>query len=502
MTHDDALNSLIERLSPLELKVIPLLGKKFGEIKEKSGLDDVSLIRALRLLEAKGLLTIKTEKQEIIELGVNGIYYKKNQLPERSLLLVLEKSNYLLIDEAKKLSKLSENEFKVSLGVLKSKAFISLENGKVVLQAKKEELIKKTLEEQFIGALPLPLNSLAPEQKHAFENLKKRKDIIEIETKQSYAIELTETGKKIAGKEIKSNLIEEITPEVIKKWGKQDKFRKYDLLVQVPKIHGGKRHFVNEAIDKARSIWLELGFTELEGPLVDSSFWVFDALFTPQDHPVREMHDTFFVKDVRTNLPNKEIVSKVKQAHESGISDSIGWNYKWSEEEARKAVLRTHTTALSVRTLANKPKLPAKYFAIGKVFRNEAVDWKHGFEFYQAEGIVVDKNANFCQLLGYLNNFYKKMGFEKIRFRPSFFAYTEPSVEIEVFHPVKKEWIELGGAGIFRPEVVVPLLGEFVPVLAWGQGFDRIIMNYYKISDLREMYENDIKKLREKRSWI
>jgi phenylalanyl-tRNA synthetase alpha chain len=167
-------------------------------------------------------------------------------------------------------------------------------------------------------------------------------------------------------------------------------------------------------------------------------------------------------------------------------------------------LLRTHTTSLSARTLASlrESDLPAKYFAIGKVFRNETLDWKHAFEFYQTEGIVVDENANFRHLLGYLKEFYLKMGFSKIKFVPSFFAYTEPSVEVQVWHPERKEWIELGGAGVFRPEVTAPLLGKAIPVLAWGQGFDRIIMDYYKIKDLREMYANDIKQLREKEVWM
>jgi phenylalanyl-tRNA synthetase alpha chain len=149
-----------------------------------------------------------------------------------------------------------------------------------------------------------------------------------------------------------------------------------------------------------------------------------------------------------------------------------------------------------------KKDLPAKFFSIGKVFRNETVDWKHGFEFYQTEGIVVDPDANLRHLLGYLKEFYEKMGFEKVKFVPSFFPYTEPSVEVQVFHPERKEWIELGGAGIFRPELTIPLFGEPIPVLAWGQGFDRIIMDYYKIKDLREMYSNDLKILREKPAWI
>ena len=216
---------------------------------------------------------------------------------------------------------------------------------------------------------------------------------------------------------------------------------------------------------------------------------------------------TFFL-DKKTDLPDKRIVNAVKQAHETGIGKgsekSKGWQYSWDEEEAKTLVLRTHTTCLSAQTLANlkQEDIPAKFFAIGKCFRNETVDWSHGFEFNQTEGIVVDEKTNFRHLLGYLKQLFEKMGFEKIRFRPSYFPYTEPSVEIDIFHPEKKVWFELGGAGIFRPEVTIPLLGKHIPVLAWGPGFDRILMDYYKIKDLRELYKNDLSQLRKIKFWI
>jgi phenylalanyl-tRNA synthetase alpha chain len=272
----------------------------------------------------------------------------------------------------------------------------------------------------------------------------------------------------------------------------------------VPAIHGGKKHFVNQSIEYAKKIWTDLGFKEMTGTKIQTSFWNFDALFQPQDHPARDMHDTFFISGISGKLPDKSIVSKVKKAHESGISGSKGWQYSWSPEEAKSLVLRTHTTCLSAQTISEltEKDLPAKFFAIGKNFRNETVDWSHGFEFYQTEGIVVDENVTLRHLLGYLKEFYKKMGFEKIRFTPAYFPYTEPSVEIAAYHPEKKIWLELGGAGIFRPEVTAPLLGKSIPVLAWGQGFDRIITDYYKIKDLREMYSNNLKSLREKEKWI
>jgi phenylalanyl-tRNA synthetase alpha chain len=501
---EENLESLIETLSPLEIKVIPFLKEPLEKIEKHSGLDSVSVLRALRFLENKGILNLKTTAKTVIELGTNGVYYKKNNLPERKLLLVLEQQNRLDLDEAKKLSKLSENEFKVSLGVLKNKALISMENGKLILNATKEELAKKSFEEQLLDMLPAEKETLSPELLYALDSLKKRKEILEIKEKQIVNFELTSLGKQIAGKEIKSELLEEVTPEIIHDWQRGRKFRKYNIQAVVPQINGGKKHFVNQSIEYAKKIWTDLGFKEMTGTMTDSSFWVFDSLFTPQDHPAREMHDTFFIKNAEAKLPDSKIVSAVKKAHEEGVDKSKGWNYKWQEKEAQRVVLRTHTTGLSARTLAslNPEQLPAKYFSIGKVFRNETVDWSHGFEFYQTEGIVIDPNASFRHLLGYLKEFYKKMGFEKIKFIPSFFAYTEPSVEVQVWHPERKVWLELGGAGIFRPEVTIPLLGKPIPVLAWGQGFDRIIMDFYKIKDLRELYANDLKDLRQKKEWI
>ena len=494
------LNAIVDSLSPLERKVIPHLNLPYEKIGEKAALDSVSLLRALRFLESKGILKLNTSIERVVDLGTNGIYYKKNNLPERALLLLLEKENHLLLEEAHKKSGLSDNEFKVSLGVLKGKALIKLSNGKISLTASKEELTKKTFEEQLLQTLPRPIATLPPEMLHAFEALKKRKDIIQIEEDKTISIDLTPEGKALAGQSLESNLLEEVTPDLIKTWTRGQRFRKYDLCAPVPAIQGSTRHFTLRARQDAKRIWLDLGFKELSGPMIDTSFWVFDALFTPQDHPAREMQDTFFLKSPPGTLPNKELVKRVAQAHTTGIAGSKGWKSSWTEKEARRVLLRTHTTSLSARALAslNPAKLPAKYFIISKVFRNETLDWSHGFEFYQAEGIVVDKNANLCHLLGYLKEFYRKMGFQKIRFRPSFFAYTEPSVEIEVFHPERKAWIELGGAGIFRPEVTTPLLGSPIPVLAWGQGFDRIIMDAYKIKDLREMYSNNLSLLKKK----
>ena len=498
------IEKIIDQLSPLERKVIPFLNLPTEKIEEAAEIDNVSLNRALKFLENKGILKTIKSSRIVIDLGVNGIYYQKNHLPERKLLTLLEDNKIISMEEARKLSKLSDNEFKVSLGVLKNKAMIEIKNEKLLLKASKEEISKKFLEEQLLEILPIEQSQLAPEQLHALENLKKRKDVIEIKEKSEINFQLTDLGIKLTKTEIKSDLIEDVSSGIIKKWKNNKKFRSYDIKSKVPEIHGGRKHFVNQSIEYCKRIWLDLGFKEMTGTQTMTSFWNFDALFQPQDHPTRDMHDTFFIKDVKGKLPDQSLVNKVRKAHESGFDKSKGWKYSWNPEEAKKTLMKTHTTSFSAQTLSKlKPSdLPVKYFTIHKCFRNETIDWNHGFEFYQTEGIVIDKNLTLRHLLGYLKEFYKKMGFEKIRFTPSYFPYTEPSVEISIFHPEKKIWLELGGAGIFRPEVTIPLMNVNIPVLAWGQGIDRIITDYYKIKDLRDMYGNNLKQLRNQKDWL
>ena len=492
------IKKLIESLSPNEIKIFPHIEENISKICEKSGLNKVSVLRALEYLKNKNIVKISQKKEKIIELGINGALYKTKHLPERRLLNILKEKRVLSLEKLK-VPGLSDEELKASIGVLKRKNIIDLKNKKIIL--KTGGISKKFPEEIFLESLPLNFESLSEKQIEILKSLGNRKDITRIKEEKTIEIEVTKLGKEIIGLKIKSNLIEQVTPELLKKdslW-KGKKFRRYNLTAKVPKIYGGKRHFVNQAVDYGRKIWTDMGFQEMTGDIIQNSFWNFDALFTAQDHPVREMQDTFFI-DKKQELENNNIVKAVKESHEGSIKGlkSKGWEYSWDKEEAKKLVLRTHTTCLSAQTLAElkKENLPAKFFALGKCFRNETVDWNHGFEFNQTEGIVIDPNANFRHLLGYLKQFFKKMGFEKVRFRPAYFPYTEPSVEIDVFHPGKKVWLELGGAGIFRPEVVIPLLGENIPVLAWGPGFDRILMDYYEIKDLRELYKNNLTQLR------
>ncbi len=501
---------LIESLHPLERKIIPHVGKEpeFRELAKKSGIREVEAMRALQWLENKDLLKINTETEEVIETDVNGKEYLKKGLPEKRFLSAAESGT--TYDEVKRKTGLNDDEMAKCIGILKSKYAISVMGKRIEPTSERKNVLGKGFpEEEFLAGLPKKVSELSGSEKSILSRLMKRKRVVKKETARLKFPELTKEGKRLVREFRKRGdrkLTEKLTAGMIKKgsW-KGKKFRRYDIKINVPKIHGGKRHFVNQAIEYARRIWLDMGFREMTGPMVQTSFWNFDALYTAQSHPVRDMHDTMFIKDPRKGkLPGK-VVDRVRKTHEDGwTTGSTGWKYEWSRKEAKRNCMRTHTTVLSAKTIAGlrESDLPAKFFSFGKNFRNETLDWSHLFELTQTDGIVIDPDANFSHLLGYLREFFRKMGFKKIRFRPAYFPYTEMSVEPEVFHPVHKKWIELGGSGMFRPEVVKPLLGKEVPVLAWGLGFERIITDYYGISDIRELYRNDIKELRETKIWL
>lgn len=506
---------VIKKLHALERGVLPHLTKhkSFVDITKATGMKKIEVMRALQWLQNKEVVVLKKTKEEIIQLDKNGVDYLQHGLPERRLLEAV-KQKPLSLNKLKSKAKLSNEELNISLGILKKKAAITTKKEKTLIvgitNAGTKLLIKESLEEKLLKTVKLgkSLSALKLEEKFAFAELKKRKKIIKVVESKTIEVKLTNLGKELAKTKFKAKSITDRLTRAMLKTGswKGKEFRGYDIQTNVPRIYGGKRHFVNQAVEYVRKIWVELGFKEMTGPLVQTSFWNFDALFTAQDHPVRELQDTYYLKNpAKGSLPPKKLVDAVKRAHEDGgNTGSKGWQYSWDPEDAKKNVLRTHTTTISAKTIASlkKKDLPAKFFCVGKNFRNETTDWSHIFEFYQVEGIVIDPDANFSHLKGYLIEFFKKMGYPKARVRPGYFPYTEPSAEVDVYHPTKKKWIELGGSGIFRPELVIPLLGEDIPVLAWGLGLGRTISEYYKITDIRQLYKNDIKQLREIKTWL
>lgn len=508
------IQTIIDKLHPLERKILPLVVKNssVASLITNSGLKEVEVNRAIQWLENKSLIGLTQDVTAHVFLDKNGQIYCKSGLPERKFLESLNRETTL--KEIEKFSKLNKEEISVSLGILKKKNAINISKKgndiTVSLTDVGRNLLKKeSPEEAFLKKqFPFDPKTLTAEENYTLRELLKRKNILKIESQNTKTVTLTSLGQEVIanvdvlGKEV----IESLTQDIIKNktWFNKE-FRSYDVASQVPKITYGKKHFENEAIEYIKSIWLNLGFKEMHGTMVQTAFWDLDSLFVPQDHPAREMQDTFYLKNPKKGKLPEDLKKKVRAVHENGAdTGSIGWRNLWSEEKAAELMLRTHTTVLSAQAISKlkKQDLPIKFFSVGKVFRNEAVDWKHLFEFYQVEGIVVDPDATFENLIGYLEEFFKKMGYVKVMIRPSHFPYTEPSAEIMVYDPERKEWIELGGAGMIRPEVTKTLMGFECPVLAWGLGLGRVAVPYYKITDLRDFNKNDLKQLRSMKKWL
>lgn len=457
-------------------------------LEEKSGLQVDAAMQAAFMLEEKGLVLVSEKVLERYSLTKEGEEYTKNGLPERQIIDFLK--NPTSLEELR--SHFSPQMVGIATGWLVKKGWAKVENGVMVPSGKvnagkDEETLAaftgkaKTLEE--IGA-----------DQGTIKDLLKRKLIIKHEEK-FRTVSITDAGNTLATQGlVLEEEIAQLTPDLLKSgaW-KEKKFRPYRLDITPKPLYGAKIHPYRRLIEQMRQIFLEMGFSEIKGGIIQSSFWNFDALFQPQDHPARDMQDTFHLGST-CQLPT-EYFEEVAAMHEHGGEiDSCGWGGTWDKKLARRNVLRTHTTSVTVKYLADHPKSPVKAFCIDRAYRRETIDPTHTPEFEQLEGVVMDKDMSFADLLGLLAEFYHRMGFEEVRFRPGYFPYTEPSVEPEVYVD-GLGWVELGGAGVFRKEVTEPL-GIKDPVLAWGLGVSRLAMLKLGLKDLRLLYQSDIDWLR------
>jgi len=326
---------------------------------------------------------------------------------------------------------------------------------------------------------------------------RKRKGLIESTESVSRTWSLTMDGRELTLGELSERLqVAEITPDLLQgeEWRGAD-FKPYDVNLEAPTPAGGRSHPMQALIERIRSIFLEMGFDEIEGDFVTTAGWNMDALFIPQDHPAREMQDTFYLSNPNSiDIDEKHLQDWAAIHEHGGETGSTGWGGQYSTDESQKGLLRTHTTVNTVRYLAETPDEPCRVFGIGRVFRKESIDRTHLPEFHQIEGIIMEPNASLPMLVTTLKTFYEKMGYPEVRVRPAYFPYTEPSLEVEV--KWRGQWLELGGAGIFRPEVTEPL-GCKWPVCAWGMGLERLAMLVLGLDDIRQLYISDLEWLRD-----
>ncbi len=520
----DTALKLAESLHPLEKKVLTLFkeGGPFSEeqiLKADSTLQPAQLSMALGWLQTKEILALCEEKrEEWVSLTDVGRTYAQKKNPSLQIADEIDQKGPTPLQDLGRM--LEPEERSSAIGALKKSGAISLSSDGVVPRIDRSKLQEAVALQNTINALAksnqeIRISALSKEDRQsiaAYHHKRgKSKGIFRVHERVLRSFAPTEQFLPVYEKMIAAGVVEEIgtlTPQMLKEGSWRGKrFRKYNIDFLPPRIGFGRRHPYQVFLNQVREQLISMGFSEMQGPLIESEFWNMDALYMPQFHPAREIHDVYFIKGplYDETIP-ESLIARVASTHEGVTTPadgaqpaggSSGWNYRFDAKRTRRLIMRSQGTSVSARTLANRPAIPGKYFSIARCFRYDQVDATHAPDFFQVEGIVLGEDVHFRTLLGLLTLFAKEIAkAEEVRFLPAYFPFTEPSVEMHVAHPTLG-WMELGGAGLFRPEVTGPF-GVDVPVIAWGLGLDRLAMMALKISDIRDLFSPDLEFIREK----
>jgi phenylalanyl-tRNA synthetase alpha chain len=461
--------------------------------------------RGIEWLKYKGLVSVSINKDSIVQFASeksnddSSSNKTKNSnsitLPERRIVDSIRSKGQktIAIGDLAKISGLSNIEFGVGMqNALRNGWLTKAGDNLNLTQNSEKPSDEEALLEKILKQKKMKLSELNDQELHGFTLLKKRPGYIRETIEKFFKISLSSEGKKVVPtiKKDEQEGIGTITAEILSsgKW-KNEKFTEIDVSSPVRSYGIGRTHPLTDIINEIREIFVSMGFSEIEGSIIQSCFWNFDVLFTPQDHPARDMQDTFYISNLTDENIDPIISKKVSNFH------SKEWNYDWDIEKSMQTVLRTHTTPVTIKYLSESKLSEGRIFSIGRVFRNEKMSYKHLMEFHQIEGVVIGETVNLRDLMGLQKQFYSKLGLNKVKFWPTYFPYTEPSLQSMVFIDKLGKWIELFGMGMFRPEVTQSV-GITNNVLAWGGGLERIAMIRYGLDDVRELYENKLSWLR------
>ncbi len=504
---------LAATLHPLEIRVFEAVGdsESFTD-QELANSGVVTEPQARTVIEwqlAKGCLqVVATTQDKWVELTELGEKYLQ-ATPEEKLVAEVKKRGVASVGDLMSIGGIDKRAAGSALGALKQAGvLVDAGPGRVELADDADlgpfeamgRLIRRVGEAERIELELLSAEDVERVEK-ASRKRGKSKGVFRIGVDSTRRLKFTQLGIEVreaarqAGRS--GDEVNLLTPEMLSDgaW-RGKKFRRYNLDINPPRRVGGRRHPYREFLDFVRRKLTGLGFEEMRGELVETEFWNMDALFMPQFHSARDIHDAYFIKEP-SHAPEIEepYASRVAAAHQDGgDTASRGWGREFDHQRSRQLQLRSQGTVLSARWL-KKARVPGKYFALARCFRPDQVDATHAADFFQCEGIVLGANIDFVTLLGLLKLFAEEVAKAKdVKFAPAYFPFTEPSVEVHIRHP-QVGWMELGGAGIFRPEVTWPQ-GVEVPVIAWGLGLDRMAMMALGINDIRDLFSSSLNKVR------
>jgi phenylalanyl-tRNA synthetase alpha chain len=467
------------------------------EFSTSKSVSHTEVIGALRSLEALEMVALEPKDVERWRLSEEGSEYAKTGFPE------IQVVKYVMANTGSTSESLNQAlgaAAKIGMGAAMKAGLIRMDKASGALMAGDNATAHYPATDALATVLKLGESADASEveaavPKQMLDELKKRK----LASKTKIVFYRVTKGVNFSTEIKKAETA--LTVDMVQKsalW-KSVNFKQYNLNALGADIGGGSLHPLLKVRAEIRKILINMGFEEMPtNRYVESSFWNFDSLFQPQQHPARDAHDTFFIESpARAEELPADYLERVREMHEKGGAGSIGWRYDWSEEESRKNILRTHTTAVSARVLYEIGQeykktgkfRPRKCFSIDRVFRNESLDATHLAEFHQVEGFVVDYGLNLGNLIGEIKEFFRRMGLEQLSFKPAYNPYTEPSMEIFAYHPGLNKRIEIGNSGIFRPEMLTPMgFPENVSVIAWGLSVERPTMIKYGISNIRDLF--------------
>lgn len=487
---------IVEPLSRGELIVLSALVNKqkemmVEEIAEIASLPISSVASFIELLKNRGIVEVHEREAVFAKTSEEGKEYI-GKLPEEKLIEILRgqgsEASITAIEDL-----MGKNTAAIAIGWAKKRGWVEVLKDKQIVKLIRYEPLEehRKILSEFLSDKEVPKEL---ENSSVFKELVRRK-LINLYKKKIKVVKLVipiEKAKEILryGEGI-SRLTHDV---VVKELWKIYAVKPYNISALPPMRYAGKKHFFKEFVDMIKEVMESLGFEEVVDDYVVPELWNFDILFQAQDHPSREIHDILIVDGLADLSMFKDVVERIRYVHEKGGSvGSTGWGYGWSQEKASRLILRSHTTAVTARALIGKDP-PARFYAIARVFRRDNPDARHSPEFTNFDGVIMEQDFNFRKLLGLLTQILKKLGIEKIKFKPAYFPFTEPSVEGYGYVP-GYGWIEIFGAGMFRPEVL-EMLGVKHPVGAWGMGVERLAMIVYGIDDIRLLFSKDVEFIR------
>jgi phenylalanyl-tRNA synthetase alpha chain len=468
-----------------------------------------SLIESLR--HQKLIQDHETTTQQYFELSAEGQRFAKQSLPEiRLVKALLAQGQEAFLSVLFSSPSMGKADGQIGLGWARRNGWITVTKTdeqtlvRIAPQAKmkiSQHPLQQALEAGLkTGQIRLENTTIAPADWKSIQQDLEKRNLAELVTQKALTVVITPKGRTALKRaREQKDLIGDLSPELLKSgvW-RESAFRPYNLQAPISPLYPGKKHPYIEFIDYVTRVLIGLGFQEAKGPLVETEFWNCDVLFMPQDHVAREVHDLYHIKTPKNKgkIPDEALLKQVAKTHEDGwTTGSTGWRYTYSADIARRLVLRSQTTAVSVRFLRQHQKAPLRMFSIDRNFRPEKFDATHSAEFLQCEGIIGGEGLTLRDLMGYLRAIAEGVGIHKLKFKPGFFPFTEPSIE-GFIHIPGLGWKEALPGGIFRPEVTRPLGIDF-PVLAWGIGIDRLAMAALGINDIRELTTRNLAWLRQ-----